>query len=48
MSIVEGDTFFNYVPANATREGQAEIMLTLTDNGESVRLYDRVSVNNAP
>lgn len=43
-----GNTFFNYVPANATREGQVEITLTLTDTGESVRLYDRVSVNNAP
>ena len=43
-----GNTFFNYVPANATREGWVEIMLTLTDAGESVRLYDRVSVNNAP
>lgn len=42
------DSFFTYVPANATREGQVEIMLTLTDAGESVRLYDRVSVNNAP
>lgn len=42
------DSAFVYVPANATREGWVEIMMTLTDAGESIRLYDRVSVNNAP
>lgn len=45
-------SFFNYTPANATREGMVEIVLTLsalTPTGvESIRLYDRVSVNNAP
>lgn len=45
-------SFFNYAPANATRQGMVEIRLTmsaLTPTGvESIRLYDRVSVNNAP
>jgi MSHA biogenesis protein MshO len=44
-------TSFIYVPANATRDGQVEIMLTLTSaaaQDEVIRLYDRVSVNNVP
>ncbi len=44
-------SFFTYVPANATREGMVEILLTLTSpapQSETIRLYDRVSVNNAP
>ena len=44
-------TSFVYVPANATRDGQVEITLTLFAAGqptETIRLYDRVSVNNVP
>lgn len=40
---------FTYAPANASREGEVEILLTLTSpQNETVTLYDRVSVNNAP
>lgn len=43
-------TSFTYVPAVTQRAGMVELIVTLVSpgNGESVRLYDRVSVNNAP
>jgi len=39
---------FSYTPAVSQRNGILTIILTLTQSGESVRLYDEVQVNNAP
>lgn len=41
-------TTFNYTPAVSQRDGLLTLTLTLTQSGESVRLYDEVHVNNVP
>jgi MSHA biogenesis protein MshO len=39
---------FNYTPAVTTRNGALAISLELTQNNETVRLYQEVMVNNVP
>lgn len=39
---------FNYTPGVSQRNGLLTMVLTLTQSGESVQLYDEVHVNNVP